>query len=165
MRPGGVQAVMKQLADGGLLHTDLMTVTGKTVGENLKGAVNRNPEAIRPMDNPYSRTGGIAVLWGNIAKDGCVVKRSAVADEMLVHEGPARVFDGEEDAIAAIYAGDIKPGDVVVIRYEGPKGGPGMRGDVKSHQRPGGNEAGQVGGPDHGRHGSPALPEALPSAM
>ena len=124
---GGVQAVMKQLADGGLLHTDLMTVTGKTVGENLKGAVNRNPEAIRPMDNPYSRTGGIAVLWGNIAKDGCVVKRSAVADEMLVHEGPARVFDGEEDAIAAIYAGDIKPGDVVVIRYEGPKGGPGMR--------------------------------------
>ncbi|HJC47435.1 MAG TPA: dihydroxy-acid dehydratase [Candidatus Lachnoclostridium pullistercoris] len=124
---GGVAAVMKQLADGGLLHTELMTVTGKTVGENLKGAANRNPEAIRPMDNPYSRTGGIAVLWGNIAKDGCVVKRSAVADEMLVHEGPARVFDGEEEAIAAIYAGEIKPGDVVVIRYEGPKGGPGMR--------------------------------------
>ena len=124
---GGVAAVMKQLADGGLLHTELMTVTGKTVGENLKGAANRNPEAIRPMDNPYSRTGGIAVLWGNIAKDGCVVKRSAVADEMLVHEGPARVFDGEEEAIAAIYAGEIKPGDVVVIRYEGPKGGPGLR--------------------------------------
>ena len=124
---GGVAAVMKQLADGGLLHTELMTVTGKTVGENLKGAANRNPEAIRPMDNPYSRTGGIAVLWGNIAKDGCVVKRSAVADEMLVHEGPARVFDGEEEAIAAIYTGEIKPGDVVVIRYEGPKGGPGMR--------------------------------------
>ena len=124
---GGVPAVMKQLADHGLLHTDLLTATGKTVGENLAGAVNRNPEAIRPVDNPYSRTGGIAILWGNIAKDGCVVKRSAVADEMLVHEGPARVFDGEEEAITAIYEGQIHPGDVVVIRYEGPKGGPGMR--------------------------------------
>lgn len=124
---GGVQAVMKQLADSGLLHTELRTVTGKTLGENLAGAVNKNPEAIRPMDRPYSTTGGIAVLWGNIAKDGCVVKRSAVAPEMLVHEGPARVFDSEDDAIQAIYGGKIKPGDVVVIRYEGPKGGPGMR--------------------------------------
>ena len=124
---GGVQAVMKQLADAGLLHTELPTVTGKTLGENLAGAENRDPSAIRPMDNPYSTTGGIAVLWGNIAKDGCVVKRSAVAPEMLVHEGPARVFDSEDEAIAAIYAGQIHPGDVVVIRYEGPKGGPGMR--------------------------------------
>ena len=124
---GGVQAVMKQLADAGLLHTELPTVTGKTLGENLAGAENRDLSAIRPMDNPYSTTGGIAVLWGNIAKDGCVVKRSAVAPEMLVHEGPARVFDSEDEAIAAIYAGQIHPGDVVVIRYEGPKGGPGMR--------------------------------------
>ena len=124
---GGVQAVMKQLADAGLLHTELPTVTGKTLGENLAGAENRDPSAIRPMDNPYSTTGGIAVLWGNIAKDGCVVKRSAVAPEMLAHEGPARVFDSEDEAIAAIYAGQIHPGDVVVIRYEGPKGGPGMR--------------------------------------
>ena len=124
---GGVQAVMKQLADAGLLHTERLTVTGKTLGENLAGAENRDPSAIRPMDNPYSATGGIAVLWGNIAKDGCVVKRSAVAPEMLVHEGPARVFDSEDEAIAAIYAGQIHPGDVVVIRYEGPKGGPGMR--------------------------------------
>ena len=124
---GGVQAVMKQLAGAGLLHTELPTVTGKTLGENLAGAENRDINAIRPMDNPYSTTGGIAVLWGNIAKDGCVVKRSAVAPEMLVHEGPARVFDSEDEAIASIYAGQIKPGDVVVIRYEGPKGGPGMR--------------------------------------
>ena len=124
---GGVQAVMKQLADAGLLHTKLPTVTGKTLGENLAGAENRDTSAIRPMDNPYSTTGGIAVLWGNIAKDGCVVKRSAVAPEMLAHEGPARVFDSEDEAIAAIYAGQIHPGDVVVIRYEGPKGGPGMR--------------------------------------
>ena len=124
---GGVQAVMKQLADAGLLHTDLPTATGKTLGENLVGAENRDTNAIRPMDKPYSTTGGIAVLWGNIAKDGCVVKRSAVAPEMLVHEGPARVFDSEDEAIASIYAGQIKPGDVVVIRYEGPKGGPGMR--------------------------------------
>ena len=124
---GGVQAVMKQLADAGLLHTELPTVTGKTLGENLAGAENRDTNAIRPMDNPYSTTGGIAVLWGNIAKDGCVVKRSAVAPEMLVHEGPARVFDSEDEAIVSIYAGQIKPGDVVVIRYEGPKGGPGMR--------------------------------------
>ncbi|MCI6640574.1 MAG: dihydroxy-acid dehydratase [Pygmaiobacter massiliensis] len=124
---GGVQAVMKQLADAGLLHTDLPTVTGKTLAENLAGAENKDPTAIRPMDNPYSTTGGIAVLWGNIAKDGCVVKRSAVAPEMLVHEGPARVFDSEDEAISAIYAGNIHPNDVVVIRYEGPKGGPGMR--------------------------------------
>ncbi len=124
---GGVSAVMKQLMDAGLLNSDCMTVTGKTLGENLAGCVNRNPEVIRPMDNPYSKTGGLAVLTGNIAPDGSVVKRSAVADEMLVHEGPARVFDCEEDAIAAIKGGKIVPGDVVVIRYEGPKGGPGMR--------------------------------------
>ncbi|MBQ6575412.1 MAG: dihydroxy-acid dehydratase, partial [Lachnospiraceae bacterium] len=124
---GGVSAVMKQLMDAGLLNTDCMTVTGKTLGENLAGCVNRNPEVIRPMDKPYSKTGGLAVLTGNIAPDGSVVKRSAVADEMLVHEGPARVFDCEEDAIAAIKGGKIVPGDVVVIRYEGPKGGPGMR--------------------------------------
>ena len=124
---GGVPAVMAQLAELGLLDTSLPTVTGKTVGENLSGAKNKNPEAIRPTDNPYSTTGGIAILWGNIAEDGCVVKRSAVAPEMLVHSGPARVFDGEESAIDAIYNGRIQPGDVVVIRYEGPVGGPGMR--------------------------------------
>ncbi|WP_418666535.1 dihydroxy-acid dehydratase [Allofournierella sp.] len=124
---GGVPAVMNQLAQLGLLHTGLPTVTGRTIGENIAGAANRDSGAIRPTDRPYSPTGGIAVLWGNIAQNGGVVKRSAVAPEMLVHEGPARVFDGEEGAIAAIYAGEIKPGDVVVIRYEGPRGGPGMR--------------------------------------
>lgn len=124
---GGVPAVMKQLADIGDLDTTLLTVTGKTVGENIAGAANKNTDEIRPIDNPYSTTGGIAILWGNIAKDGCVVKRSAVAPEMLVHEGRARVFDGEEEAIDAIYKGEIKAGDVVVICYEGPKGGPGMR--------------------------------------
>lgn len=124
---GGVYAVMKELADIGLLNTECMTVTGKTVGENIENAVNRNPEVIRPVDNPYTRTGGLAVLKGNLAPDGSVVKRSAVVDEMLVHEGPARVFDCEEDAIAAIKGGRIVAGDVVVIRYEGPKGGPGMR--------------------------------------
>ncbi len=124
---GGVYAVMKELADAGLLHTDCMTVTGKTVGENIADAENRDPEVIRPIENPYSKTGGLAVLKGNLAPDGSVVKRSAVCDEMMVHEGPARVFDREEDAIAAIKGGKIVPGDVVVIRYEGPKGGPGMR--------------------------------------
>ncbi|WP_418482367.1 dihydroxy-acid dehydratase [Frisingicoccus sp.] len=124
---GGVYAVMNELNKKGLLHTDLMTVTGKTVGENIAGCVNRNPEVIRPVENPYSTTGGIAVLKGNIAPDSCVVKRSAVVPEMMVHEGPARVFDCEEDAIAAIKGGQIVAGDVVVIRYEGPKGGPGMR--------------------------------------
>ncbi len=124
---GGVYAVMKELADIGLLHLDCMTVTGKTVGENIQNAVNRNPEVIRPVDNPYSKTGGLAVLKGNLAPDGSVVKRSAVVEEMMVHEGPARVFDCEEDAIDAIKGGKINPGDVVVIRYEGPKGGPGMR--------------------------------------
>ena len=124
---GGVYAVMKELADAGLLNLDCMTVTGKTVGENIKNAVNRNPEVIRPLDNPYSKTGGLAVLKGNLAPDGSVVKRSAVVEEMMVHEGPARVFDCEEDAIAAIKGGKIVAGDVVVIRYEGPKGGPGMR--------------------------------------
>ena len=124
---GGVWAVMKELADIGLINTDCMTVTGKTVGENIANAVNRNPEVIRTVDNPYSKTGGLAVLKGNLAPDGSVVKRSAVVDEMMVHEGPARVFDCEEDAIAAIKGGKIIAGDVVVIRYEGPKGGPGMR--------------------------------------
>ncbi|MDE6926746.1 MAG: dihydroxy-acid dehydratase [Acetatifactor sp.] len=124
---GGVYAVMKELADIGLLNTDCMTVTGKTIGENIANAVNRNPEVIRTVDNPYSRTGGLAVLKGNLAPDGSVVKRSAVVEEMMVHEGPARVFDCEEDAIAAIKGGKIVAGDVVVIRYEGPKGGPGMR--------------------------------------
>ena len=124
---GGVYAVMKELADAGLLNTDCMTVTGKTVGENIKYAVNKNPEVIRPLDHPYSKTGGLAVLKGNLAPDGSVVKRSAVVPEMMVHQGPARVFDCEEDAIAAIKGGKIVDGDVVVIRYEGPKGGPGMR--------------------------------------
>lgn len=124
---GGVYAVMNELSELGLLNLDCMTVTGKTVGENIKGAVNKNPEVIRPLDNPYSQTGGLAVLKGNLAPDGSVVKRSAVAPEMMVHEGPARVFDCEEDAIAAIKGGKIVAGDVVVIRYEGPKGGPGMR--------------------------------------
>ncbi|HAP20919.1 MAG TPA: dihydroxy-acid dehydratase, partial [Lachnospiraceae bacterium] len=124
---GGVYAVMNELNKKGLLYTDLMTVTGKTVGENIAGCVNKNPEVIRPIDNPYSTTGGIAVLKGNIAPDSCVVKRSAVVPEMMIHEGPARVFDCEEDAIAAIKGGQIVAGDVVVIRYEGPKGGPGMR--------------------------------------
>lgn len=124
---GGVYAVMNELNKLGLLHTECMTVTGKTVGENIKDAVNLNLEVIRPVENPYSKTGGLAVLKGNLAPDGSVVKRSAVVDEMLVHEGPARVFECEEDAITAIKGGQIKEGDVVVIRYEGPKGGPGMR--------------------------------------
>ena len=124
---GGVYAVMKELADIGLLHTDCMTVTGQTIGENIKDAVNKNPEVIRPVENPYSKNGGLAVLKGNLAPDGSVVKRSAVVPEMMVHEGPARVFECEEDAIAAIKGGKIVAGDVVVIRYEGPKGGPGMR--------------------------------------
>ena len=124
---GGVYAVMNELNKKGLLNTDCITVTGKTVAENIEGCVNLNPEVIRPIDNPYSETGGIAVLKGNLAKDGSVVKRSAVLPEMLVHEGPAKVFDCEEDAQKAINAGKIVAGDVVVIRYEGPKGGPGMR--------------------------------------
>lgn len=126
-RAGGVYAVMQELTKKNLLDTSVMTVTGKTMAENLKGVVNKNPEVIRPIDNPYSANGGIAVLKGNIAPDGCVVKQSAVAPEMMVHQGPARVFNSEEEAIASIYAGNIKAGDVVVIRYEGPKGGPGMR--------------------------------------
>ncbi|HIR88867.1 MAG TPA: dihydroxy-acid dehydratase [Candidatus Fimimorpha faecalis] len=124
---GGVYAVMNELNKKNLLYTDLITVTGKTVAENIRGCVNKNPEVIRPIENPYSQTGGIAVLKGNLAPDSGVVKRSAVAPEMMVHEGPARVFDCEEDAIAAIKGGKIVAGDVVVIRYEGPKGGPGMR--------------------------------------
>lgn len=124
---GGVSAVMNELNKKNLLNTDCMTVTGKTLGENISGCVNKDPEVIRPVDNPYSETGGLAVLKGNLAPDGSVVKRSAVVEEMLVHEGPARVFECEEDAISAIKGGKIKPGDVVVIRYEGPKGGPGMR--------------------------------------
>ena len=124
---GGIYAVMKEISKLGLLNLDCMTVTGKTVGENIKNCVNLNPEVIRPVENPYSRTGGIAILKGNLAPDSAVVKRSAVAPEMLKHEGPARVFDCEEDAVAAIKGGKIVAGDVVVIRYEGPKGGPGMR--------------------------------------
>ena len=118
---------MNEISKLGLLNLDCMTVTGKTVGENIKGCVNKNPQVIRTVENPYSATGGIAVLRGNLAPDSCVVKRSAVVPEMLQHEGPARVFDSEEDAIAAIKGGKIVAGDVVVIRYEGPKGGPGMR--------------------------------------
>lgn len=124
---GGVYAVLNELSKKNLIHTDCLTCTGKTVGENINGAVNRDPETIRPIDNPYSETGGIAVLKGNLAPDRCVVKRSAVAPEMLTHKGPARVFDSEEEAIKVIYEGGIKAGDVVVIRYEGPAGGPGMR--------------------------------------
>ena len=124
---GGVSAVMKELADIGLLDTSLPTVTGKTVGENIQTAVNRDPEIIRPVENAYSRTGGLAFLFGNIAKNGCVVKRSAVAPEMRVHSCKARVFNGEDAAVKAIYGGEIKAGDIVVILYEGPKGGPGMR--------------------------------------
>lgn len=124
---GGVYAVMNELNKKELLYTDCMTATGKTVGENIEGCVNKNPEVIRPIENPYSEVGGIAVLRGNLAPDSAVVKRSAVAPEMLKHEGPARVFNSEEEAIAAIKGGKIVAGDVVVIRYEGPKGGPGMR--------------------------------------
>ena len=126
-RAGGVRAVMAELAEAGLLDTSVLTCTGKTLAENLDGAKNLDESIIRPLSNPYSKTGGIAVLKGNLAPDGCVVKQSAVAEEMMVHEGPARVFDSEDDAIAAIYDRKINPGDVVVIRYEGPKGGPGMR--------------------------------------
>lgn len=126
-RAGGVAAVMKELAKKDLLDLGVMTVTGNALGETVNAAVNRDPAIIRPIDQPYSQNGGIAVLKGNLAQDGCVVKQSAVAPEMMRHEGPARVFDSEEDAIAAIYAKKINPGDVVVIRYEGPKGGPGMR--------------------------------------
>ena len=126
-RAGGVHAVMAELKQKGLLDTGVLTVTGKTLEENLEGVVNRDPELIRPIDRPYSADGGIAVLKGNLALEGCVVKRSAVAPEMMSHTGPARVFDSEDDAIQAIYDGKIVPGDVVIIRYEGPKGGPGMR--------------------------------------
>ena len=124
---GGVSAVMKELADIGLINTELLTVTGKTIGENIADAANHNEEIIRPTDKPYSKTGGLAFLFGNIAKKGCVVKRSAVAPEMQIHSCKARVFNGEEAAVKAIYDGEIKPGDIVVILYEGPKGGPGMR--------------------------------------
>ena len=126
-RAGGLMAVFSELDKKGLINKDLITATGKTVGENMAGAYVKDYNVIRPVSDPYSETGGIAIMWGNIAQDGCVVKRSAVAPEMLTHSGPARVFDSEDDAIAAIYAGKIVDGDVVVIRYEGPKGGPGMR--------------------------------------
>ena len=126
-RAGGVLAVMKELTKRDLLDTSLMTCTGKTLAENLEGVVNRDETIIRPLENPYSQSGGIAVLKGNLAPDGCVVKQSAVAPEMMVHRGPARVFNSEDEAIAQIYAKAIHPGDVVIIRYEGPKGGPGMR--------------------------------------
>ena len=124
---GGISAVMKELADEGLLNAEVLTVTGKTLGENISSAVNKNPEVIRTIPNAYSSTGGLAFLFGNIAKNGCVVKRSAVAPEMLVHTCVAKVFDGEDAAVKAIYDGEIKSGDIVIIRYEGPKGGPGMR--------------------------------------
>ena len=124
---GGVYAVLTELDKAGLIDTSVLTVTGKTLAENIKGAKNKNEKVIRPIEDPYSRTGGIAVLRGNLAPDGCVVKRSAVAPEMLVHKGKARVYDSEEEAIAAIYGGKIEKGDVIVIRYEGPAGGPGMR--------------------------------------
>ena len=127
LQAGGISAVMKQLLDAGMIHGDCMTVTGKTVAENVANAVNRNEEVIRPMSNPYSQTGGLAVLFGNLAPNGAIVKRSAVKPEMLVNTGTAKCFDSEEEAIAAIYAGKIVPGDIVVIRYEGPAGGPGMR--------------------------------------
>lgn len=124
---GGVYAVLNELDKKGLLYTDVMTCTGKTLKENLVGHINKNPEVIRPIDKPYSQTGGIAVLYGNLAPDGCVVKRSAVAEEMLMHEGPAKVYNSEEEAIKGIFGQEVKAGDVVVIRYEGPAGGPGMR--------------------------------------
>ena len=124
---GGIYAVLNELTKKNLLHTDVMTVTGHTMAENIRGCINKNPDIIRPIDQPYSETGGIAVLKGNLAPDRCVVKRSAVAKEMLVHRGPAKVFNSEEEAIAAITGGKIVKGDVVVIRYEGPAGGPGMR--------------------------------------
>ena len=124
---GGVYAVLEELSKKNLINTDVITCTAKTLGENIKGCINLDENTIRPIDNPYSPTGGIAVLKGNLAPDRCVVKRSAVAPEMLVHKGPARVFNSEEEAIAVIYAGGIKAGDVIVIRYEGPAGGPGMR--------------------------------------
>lgn len=124
---GGIYAVMNELSKKDLIEKDVLTVTGKKMGENIAGCVNKNPNVIRPIDNPYMQIGGIAILWGNIAKEGCAVKQSAVAPEMMQHSGPARVFDSEEEAIAAIYGGQIHKGDVVIIRYEGPKGGPGMR--------------------------------------
>ena len=124
---GGIPAVQAELIKGGLIDPSALTVTGKTVGENVKGAYIKNTDNIRPLDNPYSKTGGIQILWGNLAPDGCVVKRSAVAPEMLKHTGRARVFNSEDEAIDAIYNGKIVDGDVVVIRYEGPVGGPGMR--------------------------------------
>ena len=127
MEAGGISAVLKELLDAGMIHGDCKTVTGKTVAENVAHAVNRNPEVIRPIDNPYTKTGGLAVLFGNLAPNGAIVKRSAVKPEMLVNTGTAKCFDSEEEAIAAIYAGKIVPGDIVVIRYEGPAGGPGMR--------------------------------------
>ena len=127
MEAGGISAVLKELLDAGMIHGECRTVTGKTVAENVAHAVNRNPEVIRPIDNPYTKTGGLAVLFGNLAPNGAIVKRSAVKPEMLVNTGTAKCFDSEEEAIAAIYAGKIVPGDIVVIRYEGPAGGPGMR--------------------------------------
>lgn len=127
LEAGGISAVLKELLDAGMIHGDCKTVTGKTVAENVARAENRNPEVIRPLDNPYTKTGGLAVLFGNLAPNGAIVKRSAVKPEMLVNTGTAKCFDSEEEAIAAIYAGKIVPGDIVVIRYEGPAGGPGMR--------------------------------------
>ena len=148
---GGVYAVMKELDKKGLLHTDCLTVTGKTVKENIAGCVNKNPEVIRPIDNPYSETGGLAVLKGNLAPDGSVVKRSAVVEEMMVHEGPARVFDCEDDAIKAIKGGEIHPGDVVVIRYVGPKRGAWYAGNAQSDVSDCGHGTGIQRGSDYRR--------------
>ncbi len=150
-RAGGVPAVMAELLEGGLLDGSVRTCTGKPLAENLEGVVNRDETVIRPLSNPYSPTGGLAVLWGNLAPDGCVVKQAAVAPEMMVHTGPARFFDSEEDAIAAIYAGKIVSGDVVVIRYEGPKGGPGMREMLNPTSAIAGMGPGQGRGPHHRR--------------
>ena len=161
---GGIYAVMKEISKKGLLNLDCMTVTGRTVGENIKDCVNRNPEVIRPVENPYSQTGGIAILKGNLAPDSAVVKRSAVAPEMLKHEGPARVFDCEEDAIDAIKGGRIVAGDVVVIRYEGPKGiTVGTREMLNPTSAIAGMGLGSTSSPQTDVF--PAPPEALPLAM
>ena len=161
---GGIPAVQAELAKKGLLDLDVPTVTGKTLGENIKGARILNDKAIRPIENPYSPTGGLQILWGNIAPDGCVVKRSAVAPEMQEHSGPARVFNSEETAIAAIYAGQIVPGDVVVIRYEGPKGGPGMREMLNPTSALAGMKLDKTVASSP-TAASPAHPAARPSAM
>lgn len=162
---GGVYAVMNELNKKGLLHTDCLTVTGKTVGENIEGCVNKNPEVIRPIDNPYSQTGGLAVLKGNLAPDGSVVKRSAVCDEMLVHEGPARIFESDEEATEAIKTGRINPGDVIVIRYEELKGWTGNERNAQSNFSHCRIWTGLNSCPDHRRTFQLELPEEHLLAM